>query len=656
MKKRIISLLLALAMIATMVPAAFAAGNNHKTITGSFEYAQGTVDYVYDDDYFAGSGYDYSDDLARSTCGLALAAANGDVDDYAEAGDVITGYLEACGFSNIQCNDGFLNKPTRDSSGIAIGSKKVTLNGKKYTILALGIRGAEYEAEWAANVNVGASGDHAGFAAAANDAYAYLKQYLKENNITGNIKIWTGSHSRGAITANMLAGRIDKLLYQGKQLTSSTTLTMDDMYIYCYEPPLGVDSSKLDVPYAGIYNNIQNIVNRGDIVTYVAPALMGFGRYGVDHYIPAPTDANYEALKDAAFEEYDSFGSGLYYIMDKVFVDTWHNVTVTPNGTAKNILKTTNGTAQTQIEFIEHLMPILVSEIGTRQDFVDNDQEDLMELLGCLMYVTGGDSLQEFLLDLASNISDNAATLVYDMVNNREESLGIQLENLILQSLKNVGAAEYDADQVNTMVKGLVKFLMKLASDYPDETATLVLNLLTIVSTHILEYNMCWLRVLPDGYMNDQVDARSVMPFTDVVKGDDIYDSVAYCYEHAYMVGQTSQFYPDRNLTRSQLATVIYRLAGKPQVTCLTDAYTDQPMEQYSGIVARAIAYCDEAGYVTGESSSYYGGEETVTYAEAMAALNAFYEDTTGSGVTDGGNSSTITRGEFADVVATVAG
>ncbi len=46
------------------------------------------------------------------------------------------------------------------------------------------------------------------------------------------------------------------------------------------------------------------------------------------------------------------------------------------------------------------------------------------------------------------------------------------------------------------------------------------------------------------------------------------YDAIAYCVEHGIMNGMsTTEFSPNGNLTRGQLVTVLYRVAGKPEVS-----------------------------------------------------------------------------------------
>ena len=65
--------------------------------------------------------------------------------------------------------------------------------------------------------------------------------------------------------------------------------------------------------------------------------------------------------------------------------------------------------------------------------------------------------------------------------------------------------------------------------------------------------------------------------FSDVDANAWYAEAVLYCREHNLMAGiGNSQFAPESNLTRAQLATVLYRIEGTPAVTG-TDAFTDTP-------------------------------------------------------------------------------
>lgn len=66
--------------------------------------------------------------------------------------------LEECGFSHFESYETYDSAPTNDSIGYVIASKKIKVwdeeskANKEYTLVAVGVRGAGYGAEWAGNV------------------------------------------------------------------------------------------------------------------------------------------------------------------------------------------------------------------------------------------------------------------------------------------------------------------------------------------------------------------------------------------------------------------------------------------------------------------------------------------------------------------------
>ena len=89
--------------------------------------------------------------------------------------------------------------------------------------------------------------------------------------------------SRGGAVANLTA----------KRLTDTYGEAGNLIYGYSFETPKGgVDATEIKESwtYNGVYANIHNVINSGDFIPVVAPAQMGFKRYGVDHYVPG-TDA-----------------------------------------------------------------------------------------------------------------------------------------------------------------------------------------------------------------------------------------------------------------------------------------------------------------------------------------------------------------------------
>ncbi len=65
--------------------------------------------------------------------------------------------------------------------------------------------------------------------------------------------------------------------------------------------------------------------------------------------------------------------------------------------------------------------------------------------------------------------------------------------------------------------------------------------------------------------------------FSDMDAGAWYAEAVIYCREYDLMAGiGNNQFVPESNLTRAQLATVLYRIEDTPAVTGV-DAFTDTP-------------------------------------------------------------------------------
>ena len=77
-----------------------------------------------------------------------------------------------------------------DSIGINCASKTIRDNGGQYTLIAVGVRGNNYHAEWGGNARLGASGEHAGFAMGRDQVLDYLRAYIAETGITGRVKLW----------------------------------------------------------------------------------------------------------------------------------------------------------------------------------------------------------------------------------------------------------------------------------------------------------------------------------------------------------------------------------------------------------------------------------------------------------------------------------
>ena len=626
--KKAISILLVLVLLISLAPlSVFAAGDEYETITGTVMFNAGHDDsktdhpcpFTYSDEYFTQTGYNFRQDLATVTMAMCFAAGNvADPARYKEGPANLIDFFDQIGFKDFEANKDFTERPGRNTFGVGIANKVIYIDGEKYTVIGIGLRGCGYYAEWAGDLNVGLEGEHTGFAICRDMALAFLKDYLaKHTEITGKVKLWCTGYSRGAAGTNMLGGAIDDIIASGGSIGKNVELSADDMYFYCYEPPMGADVNKIG---SSIYNNIHNIVNYNDLVVKVAPECMGFGRYGVDHVLPsAKLDDNYDVLKADMLEVFSTFeNAGTYRI------DNFKYVTVTPKATISKILNLKNGITMTQGEFLDRFVQKLFTEVFTKRAEVYAAQDDISEIVLPLIG-TYPDQWDTFVDILSKNAAKNIGELIYVIKNKSTEEVVNFVANLFLDAMREAGITEYNFEQVKKMVRPLTLTVIKIVTKCPDEFATLIFNIVGIMSAHYGELGMSWMMSIPDDYMNSKPDAVvNNMPFTDVGMGSWFYDNVKYCYDNGLMIGaDASSFVPEGAVSRGQVVTVLYRLAGTPSVAGQTCPFTDVDESWCND----AIVWGYNAGVVMGYDDNTFRPDECVTREQLAAFVYRYAND-----------------------------
>lgn len=257
-----------------------------------------TAVYFYSDGYFADAPEIYNPSLSSMSLSLAISCFNAMRTDfdltmpqgaYSNLFRHVKVLMSDIGIADkdIFVNDSFDVRPTKDTIGMIMGAKNIVIEGKEYILMPIAVRGGDYEAEWASNVTLGASGEAYGFSSAATQVLEQIESYIDSNTSfdipsalsEGRVKFWVVGYSRGGAVANLTA----------KRLTDIYGETENSVYAYTFEAPnCGTDASAVNEPwtYDGIYANIHNIINPCDLVTLIPPKQMGFKRYGVDHYSP----------------------------------------------------------------------------------------------------------------------------------------------------------------------------------------------------------------------------------------------------------------------------------------------------------------------------------------------------------------------------------
>lgn len=622
MKKRIISLLLCLVLIVSLVPAA-AAADTGDTRTVAVRYASGhgendhdyEATFTYSDELFTKSGYTYRQDLAEMSLGLAFAAFSSKdsqySDKYATGNRNFVSMAEQCGFENIQSNKWMFQPAETDSIGINCASKTIRDNGGSYTLIAVGVRGNNYHAEWGGNVRLDATGEHKGFALGRDQALDYLRSYIADTGISGRVKIWIAGYSRSAAVANMVSGALDN----GYSLGEGVSLSPHDLYCYCYETPMGTTKNQVQ---GRLYDNIQNIVNANDLVTYVPFDSWDFARYGVDHVVPTKGDDNYLNYKAKMLREFYQIpnnGGNIYW------PDHFQAWGIDPKDITSGDLGKIFKVNMTQKEFYADLSEAITTcLVSSRADYAENMQDFLIALLGDIFGKADRDT-SAVAMTFAKKLQDNWQKIFYSLTipGMIKNGTAVRLiTGYLVEALQENGIVTYDLEGIEAAVAMLVPRLSKMALKYPGTTMTLLANLIVIMSAHFGESCLAWMRSLPDDYMTNKQTVSYVGLFDDVAAEAWYAPAVDYVKYGRLMYGTGSNlFQPDAQMTRAMLAQVLYELEGAPSVKGLSCPFTDVGGSWYTD----AVIWAYNAGVVAGVSATQFAPNEALTREQMVTML-----------------------------------
>ena len=182
---------------------------------------------------------------------------------------------------NVVCNDHY-DTCTADSISYCIGH----YNAEGYDLVAVAVRGIDYDLEWASNFKIGTSGDHQGFSEAATKVYDGLTNYInskyKSSYDSGKLLLFMTGFSRAAAVTNVLSYMV--LADPVKKLN----IPLKQVAAYTFNTPRG-----LTAEHAIAFPNVFNILNSADIVQYLAPEQYGMYRCGRDINVFESKESDY---------------------------------------------------------------------------------------------------------------------------------------------------------------------------------------------------------------------------------------------------------------------------------------------------------------------------------------------------------------------------
>ncbi len=255
--------------------------NGHDIIDGTYSVDGGTYDFRYSDGFFEVDPKAYQTHMATMSMSLSHAASKMAFHgDYSVCPDEIKSILSQIGFENVYVSSSYLVKPTVDSVACVFAEKTVESARGTTTVISVVLRSGGFLTEWASNFRLGLSGEAEGIAAAADKVCEeYLAEFLSDNpHLTaalaeGKVAFWVQGYSRGGAVANLTA----------KRLVDRYQAAGNDVYAYSInEQKSGV--AEAEDPERD-YTVIHSVIDPADPVPYLAPAEMGFKRYGLDHYL-----------------------------------------------------------------------------------------------------------------------------------------------------------------------------------------------------------------------------------------------------------------------------------------------------------------------------------------------------------------------------------
>lgn len=428
--------------------------------------------YAYADSLFFSTSANFSLQLARISMVMAYAAFNTpNMQNGCENLENLLGLLD---FKSFMSNEDYHKRPGVDTIGVGIGSKKVKSANGEFTLLYVGIRGGFYQNEWAGNFHVGESGNHEGFTISSNKVYDQILEYIRIFNITGKIKIWCSGFSRGAATCNMLGGKIADIICSSNSICPGVSLTLDDLYFYCFETPQGAvptDNSTEHNIISYKYRGIHNIINPDDLVPRMGPSAMGFRRYGNDHILPHSSSDNYSEFLDKAYSYYSKIDSGPAYKVIQRY-----------NGKFRFIKLTPFLSAPSASEFLDSAMADM-SEIADYRTGMFKIEDEIMNFF---VLINGYNkiSAESLLRDLFTEIVKDADKIAIHIFTSDYKKLENTILSLLDKAFVKAGILTYDHEKARRFASTFGNFYWTYANKYPEDALNLTLNLFSFIVPH----------------------------------------------------------------------------------------------------------------------------------------------------------------------------
>ena len=135
-----------------------------------------------------------------------------------------------------------------------------------------------------------------------------------------------------------------------------------------------------------------------------------------------------------------------------------------------------------------------------------------------------------------------------------------------------------------------------------------------------------------------------VNPFSDVKDGIWYYDTVKYVTENGIMNGvEDGKFAPDNTLTRAMLVTILYRAEGSPEVTA-DSKFGDVKNADWYGA---PVIWAAENGIVNGVTETEFAPNNNITREQIATIIYRYAKNFKKYDVSVGENTNILSYGDF---------
>ena len=430
-KKKIISAILAMVMLFnTLMPTMFVLANDdlqeeelivensNAVISGEYQYSasegnniQNRDTFIYRDDCFTRSSFLGCNHLETLSIQVASASISwyGEEEDSMELDATENAHnlvqlLNNLEFEDVETNKYYTTEKHKNSAGVAVGHKTIIANGQPYTLLAVIPRSAGYKEEWVGNFTIGDGDIHVGFKAARDEILRYVKKYIQDHQIEGDLKVWIAGYSRGAAISDMLGG-----FFTGggiEYFGDSVSITPEDVYCYTIGTPktikdglsknieLSVSGNREESEYAddtpgeafeytkggtvsvgdSIYNGLRNVISTLDSFALLPPSGWDFTHYGVDINPDDNLSSEKEMLEE--LKNISKYQYNQYTEKGKLKPFKYKTFDL------KTLSIVEDGGTILPSDFITQRLESLTKKEKTNKDFADDDYEAALQSFG----------------------------------------------------------------------------------------------------------------------------------------------------------------------------------------------------------------------------------------------------------------------------------